>query len=185
MKTAERCCPGCGLVMPAATNAHTDGYYNCSAEWWNVYAEVLGYEYGHVIPFGQVHALTVDTYAVQHAGGRHKAKSVAVHLAGLYAFHELGLKRVRVARLMQHLANHYTNFLGFDPPPPAGSLSIFDVALASDQLHHIDLVTRWSAQVWAAWHDAHSAVARFAAPALDSPNGFASRSSSHFLASRS
>ena len=38
----------------------------------------------HPYVFGQVHQLTVDAYAVQHAGGAHPDKSVGVHLCGLH-----------------------------------------------------------------------------------------------------
>ena len=83
-------CPGCGLTMPARTSATKRGYYNTSDECWDLYTEVLGSEYSNAVLFGQVHQLTVDAYATQHAGGPHPDKSVAVHLLGLYLAFERG-----------------------------------------------------------------------------------------------
>ena len=73
-------CPGCGLRMPASENASYDGYYNTSGECWSVFTEVLGAEYDNPFIFGKAHQLTVDTYAIQHAGGEHPDKSVMIHL---------------------------------------------------------------------------------------------------------
>src|SRR5690242_9965062 len=79
----ETICPGCGLRMPARKTTTTSlGYYNVSDECWDLYTEVLGTEYSNAFLFGQVHQLTVDSYAVQHAGGPHPDKSVGVHLSG-------------------------------------------------------------------------------------------------------
>ncbi|MDJ0752237.1 MAG: DUF5946 family protein [Ardenticatenaceae bacterium] len=163
MNSMESKCPGCGLMMPADPQLAYDGYYNCTAECWSVYAEVLAFEYGNIVAFSQAHQLTVDTYAVQHAGGRHKAKSVAVHLAGLYAAYELEMPRPQIPKLLQTFANHYTNFPDLTPPPDTGSLTILDVALAEDQLDHVTQVKRWSQQVWHAWGDHHAAVAALVA----------------------
>ncbi|HEX6719223.1 MAG TPA: DUF5946 family protein, partial [Pyrinomonadaceae bacterium] len=79
----ETICPGCGLKMPAGKNTTFRSYYRTNAECWDLYTEVLGTEYSTAILFGQVHQLTVDTYAVQHAGEPHPDKSIDVHLFGL------------------------------------------------------------------------------------------------------
>jgi hypothetical protein len=70
--------------MPRSATASYAGYYNTSPECWEVYTEVLGAEFSNAVLFGQVHQLTVATYAVQHAGGPHSEKSIGVHLTGLY-----------------------------------------------------------------------------------------------------
>jgi hypothetical protein len=85
----ETICPGCGLRMPARQTTTSRGYYNVSDECWDLYTEVLATEYSNAFLFGQVHQLTVDSYAVQHAGGPHPDKSLDVHLFGLY----LGLQK--------------------------------------------------------------------------------------------
>jgi len=70
----ETVCPGCKLSMPENRSLTYDGYYTVSPECWNVYTEVLQAEFSNMVLFGQVHQLTVNTYAVQHAGGIQKSK---------------------------------------------------------------------------------------------------------------
>ena len=47
--------PGCRLAMPRDARATYSGYYNCSAECWSVYTEVLEREYSNAVLFGQVY----------------------------------------------------------------------------------------------------------------------------------
>ena len=54
--------------MPRRDGLTNHTYYNLSPECWSVYTEVLEAEYSNGLLFGQVHQLTVDAYAVQHAG---------------------------------------------------------------------------------------------------------------------
>ena len=58
--------------MPEDPAANYRAYFNASPECWSVFTEVLGSEFSSALLFGQVHQLTVDTYAVQHAGGKHQ-----------------------------------------------------------------------------------------------------------------
>ena len=76
-------CPGCGLELAAGTQGY-ERKFNASAECWSVFEEVLAKEFQSAPLFGQVHQLTVDAFAVQHAGGRHPDKSVCIHLVGLH-----------------------------------------------------------------------------------------------------
>ena len=50
--------------MPFSDAAVNRGYYNATPECFSVYTEVLGSEFQNVLLYGQVHQLTVDTYAV-------------------------------------------------------------------------------------------------------------------------
>ena len=102
----ESQCPGCRLRMPVDASTAYDGYYHCSAECWSVYGEVLGTQFSNAIIFGQVHQMTVDAYALQHAGGIHKDKSIAIHLAGLHAAYNLGIPQMQIPRLLQRLASN-------------------------------------------------------------------------------
>src|SRR5678809_1305748 len=97
-------CPGCGLSMPAHNTAPPRSYYNTSPECWDLYTEVLGTEYSNAFLFGQIHQLTVDTYAVQHAGEPHPDKSVNVHLCGLYLGLVKGIRSPYIPPLLQRLA---------------------------------------------------------------------------------
>jgi Family of unknown function (DUF5946) len=129
------------------TDKPYDGYFNASPECWSVFTEVVGAEFANVVLFSQVHQLTVDAYATQHAGGPHPDKSIAIHLAGLHFHYAQGVKPTSIAPLLQQLATRVSEWPHFDPPPVRGSMTVFDVALAES---HIDAVRDWSRGVWEA-----------------------------------
>lgn len=161
-------CPGCGLVLPPSDTAAYDGYYNASPECWSVYTEVLAEEYGSAVLYGQVHQLTVDAYAVQHAGGDHPDKSVGIHLAGLYLMLECGAKPPEVPPLHQRLAQAVADWPRFEPPPLSDNVpTVFDVALAENMSEHIERSREWARRIWAAWAPYHDAVANLVARHLD------------------
>ena len=112
---AETVCQGCRLRFPHNLQATKRTSYNCSAECWSLFADVLGAEYNSVVVFRQVHQLTVDTYAVQHAGGEHPDKSVAIHLAGLYAAHTQRRQPADIAPWLQQIANRTSRWPHFPP----------------------------------------------------------------------
>jgi hypothetical protein len=155
----ESVCPGCGLRRPVTETLVYDGYFNTSPECWQVYTEVLGSEFSDAWLFRQVHQLTVDTYAVQHAGGMHPDKSVGVHLAGLYLVLEKCLKPPSVPRLLQRLAASIQTWPHFVPPDGARLPTVHDIARAESPEVHIDRVHVRSRSVWKAWSSYHITVA--------------------------
>lgn len=163
---SETVCPGCGLTMPKSTRHTAHGYYNGSPECWSVYTEVLEAEYSNPALFGRVHQLTVDTYAVQHAGGLHPDKSVAVHLTGLHLMLDGGLRPTIVPANLQQLARTVREWPHFVPPDNRGSVTVFDVALSDSLERHINSVSEWSADLWKAWSKHHAAIAKFVAEHL-------------------
>ena len=156
----EKTCPGCGSRMPAG-DMPNHGYYNTSPECWAVYTEVLGCEFGNPVQFGQVHQLSVDTYAVQHAGGGHPDKSMAIHLSGLHLMLDRGIRPTSVPRLLQALAKAVTTWPHFKPPIDMGSLTVSDVALSDSVEGHINAVEKWAGLVWKAWSPHHAEVKNF------------------------
>ena len=152
-------CPGCGLTMPADQRASYDGYYHSSPECWSVYTEVVGTEFSNAILFGQIHQLTVDAYAVQHAGGPHPDKSVAVHLSGLYLVLERGLAPPMVAPQLQRLAGRVKAWPHFPAPEYRGSLTVFDVGLAESMMDHVARSRKWAQAVWELWSAYHKDIA--------------------------
>ena len=159
MAPQESTCPGCGLRMPASDRAAYQGYYNTSPECWDVYTEVLGSEYSNSVLFGQVHQLTVDTYAVQHGGGTHPDKSIAIHLGGLHLALERGMAPPSVPRLLGRLAVAVEAWPHFPPPAEGGTLTVWDVALSDSVEAHIKIVREWAEGVWRAWSPYHAEVA--------------------------
>lgn len=166
MALPMRTCPGCGLEMALGERAY-DRKYHASAECWSVFEGVLAAEFENPALFGQVHQLTVDTYCVQHAGGRHPDQSVCIHLVGLYLMLERGLAPVEVPPLLQRLAGR-TVWPHLDPPAPCAGLTVYDVATADSAQAHVARVREWAAQVWRAWSPYHG-VARGLAGDLSLP----------------
>jgi hypothetical protein len=152
-------CPGCRLQIPASQRIVYDGKFHTSPECWSIFTEVVGAELGNAVLFGQVHQLTVDTYAVQHAGGRQPDTSIDVHLAGLHLVLVRGIAPPAVPPLLQRLAAGVREWPHFPPPAGRGSLTVFDVAMADSMEEHVSRVRAWTALVWAAWSDHHAAVA--------------------------
>lgn len=159
MALRESTCPGCGLQMPVSDTAAYQGYYNTSPECWDVYTEVLGSEFSNAVLFGQVHQLTVDTYAVQHSGAVHPDKSIAIHLCGLHLVLDRGMAPTSVPRLLQRLADAVQVWSHFPPPTDRGTLTVFDVALSDSVEEHIKSVREWAGMVWAAWSQHHAEIA--------------------------
>jgi hypothetical protein len=149
--------------MPSSERATYDGYFNASAECWMLFTEVIGAEFSDAVLFGKVHQLTVDAYAVQHAGGRHPDKSVAVHLTGLHLAIEHGIPAPSIAPYLQQLATNVREWPHFEPPSEPWPLTIFDVAMVSD---HVAAVREWSAKVWKGWARHHAVIAEFVAAHL-------------------
>ena len=154
-------CPGCTLAMPRQESAVYDGYFNASPECWGVFTEVLASEFSNAVLFGQVHQLTVDTYAVQHAGGNHPDKSLDVHLTGLHLVFTRDVRPTAVAPLLQRLASRVKTWPHLTPPAGVVEITVCDVALAESMEGHINKVREWSRAVWDTWSDHHSEVARF------------------------
>lgn len=145
--------------MPVSDRAAYHGYYYASPECWSVYTEVLGSEFSSASLFGQVHQLTVDAYAAQHAGGAHPDKSVGIHLCGLHLVLDRGIAPTAVPRSLQRLAGAVRQWPHFPAPAHKLSLTVFDVALCASAEEHIKTVRQWADLVWKAWWQYHAAVA--------------------------
>jgi len=161
-------CPGCGLSMPARHTGPARSYYNGSAECWDLYTEVLATEYSNAFLFGQIHQLTVDAYAVQHAGGPHPDKSVDVHLFGLYLSLEKGIRSPYVPPLLQRLVAAIDIWPHYEPPDERVALTVFDVAMCDSAGDHMRVVREWAQAVWQCWASYHDEVANVIAHHLDS-----------------
>jgi len=139
--------------MPPSERSY-DRKFCASPECWSVFEEVLAVEFQNPVLFGQAHQLTVDTYAVQHAGGRHPDKSVCIHLVGLHLALERGVAPVEVPRQLQRLAKR-ASWPHLEPPVQRASLTVCDVALAASPHAHALRVREWAAQVWRVWSPHH------------------------------
>ncbi len=163
----ESVCPGCGLRLPRHDRVRYDGGFHTSAECWEVFTEVLGKEFNDPRLFGLSHQLTVDAYAVQHAGGNHRDKSVVIHLCGLHLVLDRGLPPTGVAPLFQRLASAVPVWPHLVPPGDIFAITVFDVALAQTAQEHAKVVRTWASVVWRAWSSHHQQIRRLVAEHLD------------------
>jgi len=168
MNSIETVCPGCGLGLPKREQARYDGGFNTSPECWEVFTEVLGKEFSNAVLFGQVHQLTVDAYAAQHAGGNHRDKSVVIHLCGLHFVLDRGLRPTAVAPLLQRLAESVKTWPHFGPPVAPWAMTIFDVGITESVPDHTRMVRAWAASVWQAWKEHHEQIKNLVVQHLDS-----------------
>jgi hypothetical protein len=167
MTTTHTTCPGCGLTLPPSDRAY-DRKFNASAECWEVFERVIAEEFQNAVLFGQVHQLTVDAYAVQHAGGVHPDKSVCIHLTGLCLMVERGVKPTDVPPLMQRIAarGHWPHL---EPPTLRAELTVSNVVDAASPIDHADRVRAWASAVWQSWHPHHEAARALADEAAGDP----------------
>ena len=161
MESPRSRCPGCGAELAAGALPYR-GYYHTSAECWSEYTHVLAVEYQDTALFAQVHQLTVDAYAVQHAGGPHPDKSVAVHLVGLYLVLERDFKSFDVPPRLQALASVVTKWPHFEVPKCRALLTAHDLAKAGSPREHATRVREWAEQIWSMWSAHHPAIASLA-----------------------
>ena len=167
--TAPTTCPGCGLELPA-TGLPADPGRNASPECWRLYGEVQGYELRHLQLVRDLHQLTVDTYAAQHAP-RHPAGDrppigVAYALVGLHLALDRGVPGVEVRATHQRMGRPDPSWPGLPAPASTGSVTVLDVAVAGAMVDspsgHARAVCAWSGAVWRAWAPQHAAVAALA-----------------------
>ena len=156
----QRRCPGCGLAMPVNRWAAYEGHYHTSPECWSIYAEVLGREYNDPVLLGGVHSLTVDAYAVHHAGGGQPDESVGVHLAGLYLVLERGVSPGSIPLIQGRLAERVGRWPHFSLPSARPRRTIFDVAVCRANDEYMRTVRAWASEVWDAWSEHRPRIAR-------------------------
>jgi hypothetical protein len=161
-------CPGCGDQHPVGAMPYT-GDYHASAECWQQFTAVIGDEFADASLFVRCHQLTVDAYAAQHAGGRHRDKSVAVHLAGLHFAFVRRVPPARIAPLLQRLARGVTLWPRFTPP--TGWRCTIAAVARGDRHRHADRVLAWATEVWNAWQPAHAVIADFVDRHVPPPAG--------------
>jgi len=156
--SARVACPGCGLEAEAS-GASYDRKFHASAECWGLFEEVIAREFQSAVLFGQAHQLTVDAYAVQHAGGGHPDKSVGVHLAGLCLGIERGVPLVDVPARLQSLVAATSRWPHLEPPAARPRrLTIGQVAASRSPERHVAAVRAWASQVWEEWRPHHGAA---------------------------
>jgi hypothetical protein len=162
-------CPGCGLQLPGSGLPWAPRR-SASPECWQLYGEVQGFELDHVELVRDLHQLTVDAYAAQHAprtvGGDVPAISVAYALVGLHLALDRGLSGVEVRAVHQRMGRPDPSWPNLPTPKRTGAMTVFEVAAAGVMVGsvagHATAVRAWAAAVWQAWAAQHATVAALA-----------------------
>ena len=152
-------CPGCGAIVPRVEGP-THRYLVSAPGCWRAFGEVLAAEFGDPL-FFPVHAMTVDTYALQHPGtpSQQTIRSAAIHLAALCAVLERGYDARRSMAVRRLLRERFGDELTWlEPPASKGAVTVLDVVGAADGEAHRERVERWAAATWMAWGRHHDVV---------------------------
>ncbi len=162
-------CPGCGAGVPDIEGP-THPYIGAAPACWRRYGDVLAREYGE-FNYPECHRLTVDTYAAQHPGrpSRRAIQSVDVHLISLHLSLEADLGAAALVAGLRNALRHADEFKWLEPPSFAATMTVFDVAGASDLEDHQRLVREWAGSVWRAWSPHHATVRSWADKATRFP----------------
>lgn len=151
-------CPGCGDVLPEVDIPY-NGYFQTSDECWGAFSEALARAVGNAALAWEGHQVLVDGYAVQHAGGPHPDKSVAIHLTGLHLVFERGIPPGRVAPLLQVLAGAVKRWPRLEPPRRTSATTASQIVRAPDARAALTLMKRLGEETWMSW-EAHHDIAR-------------------------
>jgi len=125
---------------------------------WALYGKVLAREYEERA-WAAEHRLTVDAYAVQHAGSddRRNRQSVAIHLMSLCLVLERGGDNERARHLLSKVARGARDWPRLIPPG-SFALTVVDVNAAGSPAEHLELVRCWAEDVWRSWEPEHDRV---------------------------
>ncbi|HEX6678660.1 MAG TPA: DUF5946 family protein [Actinomycetes bacterium] len=159
-------CPGCGLELPAS-GLPPGPRGNASAECWQLYGEVQGFELQHPELVRDYHQMAVDAYGAQHAprdgGGEAPPIGVAYALVGLHLALDRGVPGVEVRAAHQRMGRPDATWPRLPAPASTGEVTVLDVATAGSMVDsvagHATAVREWAASVWRAWAAQHAAVA--------------------------
>ncbi|GAA6182415.1 hypothetical protein NBRC116594_38530 [Shimia sp. NS0008-38b] len=149
-------CPGCGGRFDNITGP-THAYMISSSGCYAAFNRLLAAEYSDPA-LRTTHRLTVDTYAVQHAGdpnSRRAVQSVGLHLARLklQLTHDLPPKETN--DVMLGMSEHKATLIPL-APPTRFTLTVADVAPRAGTKQHSAKVRDWAQATWddyAAHHD--------------------------------
>jgi hypothetical protein len=146
-------------------DAPTHAYVGASAGCWAIFGELSARRQYAARYDASLIQLSVDSYMVQHPGvaERRSIQSVCVHLISLCYQLEKGADGQAAIQILKRAAARSERFVWLEPPSFAGTLTVVDVAAASDLAQEEALTRRWAQSVWTAWRDHHALIRQWAA----------------------
>lgn len=160
MSTTEPC-PGCGAPFPNEEGP-VHRYMIGSAACWRRYGVVLGHEYSD-LALSAIHRLSVDTYAVQHPGGRSRQaiQSVGLHLARLMVLLSSPVSPREANDVMLRLGKRKAD-LAYLERPATFSMTVADVVPFAGTARHSEQVELWARSTWQDWAAHHTYITTWA-----------------------
>jgi hypothetical protein len=133
-------------------------FFGSSRGCWEAYSRALAVEYEHYDVLGDVHRLTVDTYAAQHPGrpSRKSIQSVWGHLMAMHLYLEREQCGDRVRAALGRFVDAGLPLEWLPPPEFTGTLTVNHVLESSTSEDHIRRVNEWGRSVLACWRGEHS-----------------------------
>ncbi len=90
-------------------------------------------------------------------------QSVCIHLMRLCLLLERDADPPAAARMMARILERRPALRWLEPPLPNGTVTVADIAAATDTESHRLAVERWSADLWQAWAAHHATVRQWLA----------------------
>jgi hypothetical protein len=134
-------CIGCGVELPAVEGP-VHRYLESSPACWAAYGVLLAREYTDPA-YRTLHKLSVDSYAVQHAGhpSPQTIQSAVVHLVRLCLVLEDGVPFDAATATMQVVAARKGAYHWLEPPADRGQFTLADVGTAATPAEHAQIRT--------------------------------------------
>lgn len=151
-------CIGCGAAYDAMDGPVHD-YMHSSPACFAAFTELLAAEYSSGELMG-IHRLTVDTWAVQHAGmegERRAVQSVGLHLARLMLQLESPKPPMETNAVMLDFSRHKATLKGLSPPVQF-TTTVANVAPFAGSSLHIEKVHSWAQTTWEDWAADHDYI---------------------------
>ena len=152
-------CIACGLETERI-NGPVHKYLISSPGCWAKFGEILVREYENY-EYMSVHALTVDTYTLQHPGTENPQtiNSANVHLASLYSYFELGKPISELSKVKQDLEKYKDQFVWLEPPGDVSEITVASILKSESPSEHRESVVNWATYIYEKWETHHSRIA--------------------------
>ena len=153
-------CPQCGVDLPEY-DGPTHRYFGASPACWAAYGKILEREYANPA-FFKNHRMTVDAYALQHAGddSPQAIQSVNIHLISatlIFKYKATANTALHAIRDISKSAKADSNlFKWLNPPHYLGAITVADIVPLTQLDDHLNYVENWAKTTWQAWSQHHN-----------------------------
>jgi hypothetical protein len=124
---------------------------------WAAYSKLLSLEYENYPVLGNIHRLTVDTYAAQHPGkpSKRSIQSVWGHLVAMYFFLDKGMDGERTRSRLGRFVQSNPDLVWLSPPDFSRCITVAYPLSAQGTDDHVKKVMEWGRSVYQSWMRIH------------------------------